>query len=428
MNYQEAIKYLFEAFPSYQKYGNSALKFGLEQITQMCEHLDNPHQHYPTIHIAGTNGKGTVSHLLASVLQEAGYRVGLYTSPHYIDFRERIKINGQHIPESEVIRILKKIITKCGNLAPSFFEITVAMAFDYFNSQDVDIAVIETGMGGRLDSTNIISPLLSVITHISLDHQSALGHSLYDIAHEKAGIIKPGIPVVIGKYQLETDEVFFQYASRFHSTISFANLSWSQVNNYVSHVHDTTIVNIDTSNNSPFFIENVITCLESVKVLNHNSFRHNIDIKSMEKGISNYRLNTNYIGRWQVIRSLPTVIADSAHNKDAIKKVFAYLDQQLTHQLHIIFGAIRGKDIDGIIDLLPHDAIYYITQPRIFRAMDRGILLKKFLEKNMTAEAFPDVHTAYHEALNNAGEKDLIFVGGSSFIVGDFLENESVVG
>lgn len=422
MNYQETLSFLYEQLPVYQKYGASAIKKDLTNIRLLCHHLDTPQSTWPSIHIAGTNGKGTVSHMIGAVLQAQGLKVGLYTSPHYTDFRERIKVNGAWISErfvTDFVSTHKEMISK---IEPSFFEITVAMAFDYFRSEEVDIAIIETGLGGRLDSTNIVQPLLSVITHISLDHMSMLGTNVYQIAHEKAGIIKSETPVVIGKYQNECDSVFFNRARLCNSSISFASLRWRSDQHCIKSLIDEKSIKISKhiEAESPFLIENATTAIEALTQYQKITDQ-TIAPSVIEHGIMNYRQISNYIGRWQVVHENPKAIADSAHNVDALSKVISNLSRVKHTQLRIVLGFVKDKDIDQIIALLPKDAVYYFVAPSIFRALPTDSLYKKSTEHHLNGQVYKSVIDGYNAALSDSISDDLIFIGGSSFVVGDLL-------
>ncbi len=409
MTYQETISFLFSQLPVYQRDGEKAIKKDLSNIIKLCEALDNPHLAWPSIHIAGTNGKGTVTHMVAAGFQAAGFKVGVYSSPHYIDFRERIKINGDWISESAVVSFVQEHQTLIEEIQPSFFEITVAMAFDYFRSEKVDIAIIETGLGGRLDSTNVITPLLSIITNIGLDHMNMLGNSIYEIAYEKAGIIKPDIPVIIGLHQAECDAVFINKAKQTKSDIVFASLGEGS---------DRT-EKVDAAK-SPFYQENRQTASTALTYLSWHGI---IDIGSehISAGLQEFETLTNYMGRWQILGDRPLIIADSAHNIDAISKVLEKLQTISRERLHMVLGFVKEKDLSGVLSLLPKDAHYYLVKPDIFRGIAVGDLAKLFDGHDLNYTLGETVSSGYSVALEAAGEKDLIYVGGSSFVVGDLL-------
>jgi len=408
VTYQETISFLFDQLPVYQRDGERAIKKDLTNIVALCDALDNPHHKWPSIHIAGTNGKGTVTHMLAGGLQAQGYKVGVYSSPHYMDFRERIKINGECISEEGVILFVERIQSQIESIKPSFFEITVAMAFDYFAREAVDYAVIETGLGGRLDSTNIIQPLLSVITNISLDHMNMLGNSVYQIAHEKAGIIKQGVPVVIGEYQASCGSVFIDRAKRCSSAIHFASIK----SEYISNESESIM--------GPFRTTNLRTADYALKYLNSNNIIE-LSEESITTGLNQFAQLTGYIGRWQVLQESPTTIADSAHNVDAISQVVTRLRTIQYRELKMVLGFVKEKDLSGILSLLPKEAIYYLVRPEIFRAMDLDSLGSLFDEYGLRYELVGAVHEGYELARSRATDDDLVYVGGSSFVVGDLL-------
>lgn len=408
MTYQETISFLFDQLPVYQRDGEQAIKKNLTNIIELCKALGNPQHKWPSIHIAGTNGKGTVTHMIAAGLQAQGYKVGIYSSPHYIDFRERIKISGEWISEGEVTSFVERISPHIEQIRPSFFEITVAMAFDYFARAEVDYAVIETGLGGRLDSTNVIKPLLSIITNISLDHMNMLGDSIYKIAHEKAGIIKPNVPVIIGQYQPSCDSVFINKAKQCRADIQFASLT------------STSVVDNATSHGGPFRQINLKT---ASYVLNYLMSHEIIELsdESINSGLGDFEQLTGYTGRWQILQQGPDIIADSAHNIDAMTQVIARLQSMEYSHLRMVLGFVREKDLTGILSLLPKDATYYLVRPAIFRAIDLDALGQLFDDYGLSYESVGAVHEGYELARSRAAERDLIYVGGSSFVVGDLL-------
>ncbi|MEL6390269.1 MAG: folylpolyglutamate synthase/dihydrofolate synthase family protein [Bacteroidota bacterium] len=421
MTYPETTAYLYSRLPMYQSIGAGALKKDLTNILTLCEALGNPQDQIQTIHVAGTNGKGTVSHLIAAYLQTAGHQVGLYTSPHYTDFRERIKINGHWIGEEDVVewvRCHRKLIEE---VSPSFFEITVAMAFEYFKSKSIDFAVIETGLGGRLDSTNIISPLLSVITQISLDHQHLLGSTIYEIAGEKAGIIKSDTPVVIGEYQPSCDHVFIAKSKRCNAPLSWASLRWQAKadTERIQFSERTKTYDVRIDQADPFLVKNMITSLESIHRLDEYGIVPT-DQDILQTSLSNYRHITKYIGRWQVIQNTPLVIADSGHNAAALQSIGNRL-KTYPQRVHIIMGMANDKDVASLIKHLPTSAKYYFVQASIRRAMSSAELRKIAVQSGRIGQAYDTISEAYKSALSAASEHDIIFVGGSSFVVGDFL-------
>ncbi len=429
-SYKETVAYLFNKLPVYQRIGTAAFKKDLTNIQALVSHLNNPHKGIPYIHIAGTNGKGTTAHMMASVLQESGLKVGLYTSPHYVDFRERIKVNGEWIAEDYVVEFVANLDDTLTTVQPSFFEITVAMAFAYFKSEQVDIAVIETGLGGRLDSTNIIDPILSIITNISLDHVQMLGPDIYIISKEKAGIIKKDRPIVIGKYQSECDQVFMHKAKTEEAQLTWASLGWSFKDgssqaepNKASFRHATsgTKHEIALPDNGPFTIANIMTALEGVRVYNNLEFSKVIDKNTIEKGIEKFKANSNYYGRWQILQSIPLIIADSAHNYDALKIVLSHISKGNYKKVHFVIGFVSDKDVDKVLDLFDVNQVYYFTKPAIFRGMPVSDLAETAEQKNLRGKTFTDVPEAIDAAIDQAGPDDLVYVGGSSFVVADAL-------
>lgn len=423
MNYPETINYLFNIAPVFEHIGASAYKEGLENTYLLDEHFGHPHRKFKSIHVAGTNGKGSCSHTLAAILQEEGYKVGLYTSPHIIDFRERIKVNGVCISEQYVVDFVEKEKIFFEKLHPSFFELTTAMAFKYFAEQNVDYAVIEVGLGGRLDCTNIITPILSVITNISLDHTNFLGDTLEKIAKEKAGIIKENIPVIIGETTSETMPVFRTKADLMHADITFAD-SDDEIQSFTIEKKGITYVTksfgiIHGELGGIYQRKNTNTILHALKFL---CKQHIIkDIKSIKAGFSNVCKLTGLLGRWQQIGTNPTVICDTGHNVGG----WIYISQQLQLQqykrLHIVFGMVDDKDIDGVMSLLPKNAIYYFTRPQSKRAFPERMVQNKAIEHNLQGDCYSDVPSAYNAAIKQASPDDMIFVGGSSYVVSDLL-------
>ena len=423
MNYPETINYLFNIAPVFEHIGASAYKEGLENTYLLDEHFGHPHRKFKSIHVAGTNGKGSCSHTLAAILQEEGYKVGLYTSPHIIDFRERIKVNGVCISEQYVVDFVEKEKIFFEKLHPSFFELTTAMAFKYFAEQNVDYAVIEVGLGGRLDCTNIITPILSVITNISLDHTNFLGDTLEKIAKEKAGIIKENIPVIIGETTSETMTVFRTKADIMHADITFAD-SDDEIQSFTIEKKGITYVTksfgiIHGELGGIYQRKNTNTILHALKFL---CKQHIIkDIKSIKAGFSNVCKLTGLLGRWQQIGTNPTVICDTGHNVGG----WIYISQQLQLQqykrLHIVFGMVDDKDIDGVMSLLPKNAIYYFTRPQSKRAFPERMVQNKAIEHNLQGDCYSDVPSAYNAAIKQASPDDMIFVGGSSYVVSDLL-------
>jgi len=404
MDYNQTIDFLFNQFPAYQKHGGSAFKPGLERVLALSELAGNPHKKFKSIHLAGTNGKGSCSHMLASILQEAGFKVGLFTSPHLKYFRERIKINGQEIPEQTVIDFVNQFKLDAESIQPSFFEYTTIMAFDYFASEKVDIAVIETGLGGRLDCSNIITPEVSIITNIGLDHQQFLGNTLTEIAGEKAGIIKPNVPVVVGRKQGETVSVFDYISHQNQSEITWA---------------DETEFNYELDLKGYYQKENSKTVLSAVKVLTQQGWKISED--NIKNGFAKTVKNTGLKGRWQTLQNNPLVICDTGHNVDGVRIVADQIEDQKFEKLHIVWGMVDDKDLDTILSLLPKIGFFYWCAPNIGRALDVNKLAKAGVENDCIGQAFDSVEEAKKAAIENAGENDFVFIGGSTFVVAEAL-------
>ena len=405
MNYQDTVSWMFQQLPMYQNKGKSAFKKDLTNTIKLTNYLAEPHKKFKSIHVAGTNGKGSTSHMLASILQEAGYNVGLYTSPHLKDFRERIRINGNMVSKQFVIGFIKrnKAFLEQNNL--SFFEMTVGMAFDYFSKKNVDIAVIEVGLGGRLDSTNIITPEVAVITNIGYDHMQMLGDTLEKIAAEKAGIIKPNIPVVIGETQQETKAVFLEKSNRLNSKIFFAD----------QLIKDNLVSDLKGS----YQVHNTKTATQTIQVLKDSNF--NISQSHLKKGLLNVVKNTNLQGRWQMLQSQPTIICDTAHNKEGLTVVMQQLQDVSFNKLHIVFGVVSDKDLCSIIPLLPKLAKYYFCKPNVQRGLDAKKLQKAFAKSHLTGQSYSSVNEALNAAKSKANVDDLIYVGGSTFVVAEII-------
>ena len=406
MNYQETLEWMFNQLPMYQNQGATAYKKDLTNTILLMDYLHHPEKNIKTIHVAGTNGKGSTSHLLAAVLQEAGYKVALYTSPHLKDFRERIKINGVDIPEDFVCDFMNKHKPIFKENQLSFFEMTVGLAFDYFAKQKVDIAIIEVGMGGRLDSTNIITPLISVITNIGLDHTQFLGDTLPLIAAEKAGIIKSNIPVIIGEYTNDTREVFISKAKQENAAIYFAS--------------DLIEENYPSALLGDYQRHNKKTVLQTLKVLqSQNKFF--ISQENIINGFQNVINTTHLQGRWQILQKKPKVICDTAHNKNGLEIVMQQLQKELFSQLHIVLGVVNDKDLDEILPLFPQKAKYYFSKPNIPRGLEASILQEKASEYGLHGLIYDSVIIAYEKALQVASSDDLIYIGGSTFVVAEIL-------
>lgn len=428
MNYSETLNWMFNKLPMYQRIGASAYKADLNTTINIINYLDNPQDSFKSIHIAGTNGKGSTSHSLASVFQEAGYKTGLYTSPHLRDFRERIRINGEMIPENEVVDFIGKHKDKLEELELSFFEMTVAMAFDYFRKEKVDIAIIEVGMGGRLDSTNVIKPELCVITNISLDHVKFLGENEEEIAAEKAGIIKPEIPVVIGETQEGSKDVFIKTAKEKNSPIFFADkimdcrkdstysLDYQQFEIYKNNESYLKELKYPLLGN--YQKKNLATVICALDIL-RDSFK--IEEKHIIDGLANVIKNTSLMGRWQVINKNPLAIADTGHNVAGINEVNRQLAETKYNKLHFVLSVVNDKDIDGILQLLPKEAEYYFCKADIPRGLSADILFEKATNSGLKGKVYESVRNAYSSALANAQEGDLVFVGGSNFTVAEVV-------
>ena len=428
MNYNETLDWMFNKLPMYQRIGASAYKADLNTTINIINYLDNPQDSFKSIHIAGTNGKGSTSHSLASVFQEAGYKTGLYTSPHLRDFRERIRINGEMIPENEVVDFIERHKNKLEELELSFFEMTVAMAFDYFRKEKVDIAIIEVGMGGRLDSTNVIKPELCVITNISLDHVKFLGENEEQIAAEKAGIIKAEIPVVIGETQDGSKDVFIRTAKEKNSPIFFADkiMDCRKDNTYSIEYQKFDIY----KNNKSYLKDvkypllgnyqkkNLATVICALDILKE-SFK--IEDTHIIKGLANVVTNTGLMGRWQVINRNPLAIADTGHNVAGINEVNRQLAETKYNNLHFVLSVVNDKDIDGILQLLPKEAEYYFCKADIPRGLSADILAEKAISCGLKGKVYESVRVAYSTALENAQEGDLVFVGGSNFTVAEVV-------
>lgn len=406
MNYQETTNWLFKQLPVFQLQGATAYKEDLTNTLLLAQHLNNPENYLKCIHVAGTNGKGSTSHLLASVLQEAGYKVGLYTSPHLKDFRERIKINGKEISEEFVCEFVEKNKSFFEANELSFFEMTVGLALDYFAKEKTDINIIEVGMGGRLDATNIIMPLVSVITNIGKDHTQFLGNTLQSIAKEKAGIIKKDVPVVVGEYVSETKEVFLTKAKETHSELFFAS-------DIVKENYPSVLL-------GDYQISNKKTALQTIRVLQIQG-----DFEITEENIQNGFLNvintTGLQGRWQQLKSQPKVICDTAHNSHGLKIVLNQIKKEQFEELHFVLGVVNDKDLEEILPLFPKEANYYFCKPNILRGLDAVILQQKAADFQLNGKVYNSVSNAYQAALQNANKSDFVYIGGSTFVVAEVL-------
>ena len=429
MTYNEVIKFMFRQLPMFQREGKAAYKNNLDNTLLLDNFFNNPHKNFKSIHIAGTNGKGSVSHILASVLQKSGLRVGLYTSPHLKSFRERIKIDGKKIGEKEIVDFISEHIALFEQIKPSFFEITVALAFYYFAKMNVDIAVVEVGMGGRLDSTNIIKPILSIITNIGYDHTDFLGNTLQQIAKEKAGIIKKNVPVLIGETHESTEQVFVEKAEQNNSEILFADKIYkchystlSLENEQLFHIEkngEAVYNKLKSSLLGIYQRKNIITCIAAIEKLTQLNIKISKD--NIYEGILKVSETTGLLGRWQIIGNNPLIVCDTAHNIDGIKEVLSQIATTAYKNLHIVFGVVNDKNVDSILDILPKTAQYYFTKANIPRSLDENILLEKANKYHLRGKSFSKVKIAVSEAKKRAETTDFIFIGGSTFVVAEVI-------
>jgi dihydrofolate synthase / folylpolyglutamate synthase len=431
MDYQQTLDYMLAQLPMFHRVGAAAYRADLGNTLELCEITDYPHRHFQSVHIAGTNGKGSVSHILSSILQSSGKKVGLYTSPHLRDFRERIRINGEMISTNYVVEFVNQYRNDFDRIQPSFFEMSVALAFSYFAKEKVDIAIIETGMGGRLDSTNVISPLVSVITNIGLDHTQFLGNTLKEIAGEKAGIIKPQTPVVIGQTNSETLPVFRAKAAEMISPIYFADEEF-EVRNIKYAVTDTPKLSFDVFYKGKLYLENIesplagsyqplniLTVIQTAQIL--EALGWETGKENIRMGIENVILNTGFAGRWQMLQRTPLTICDIGHNVDGIKEVIKQLHVTPHKKLHIVFGVVSDKDINGMLELLPKEAIYYFCNANLPRAMNAKLLADKARKTGLNGDVWLSVNEAKEAALRAADNDDLVFIGGSAFVVAEAI-------
>lgn len=431
MNYSDTLKYLFTRLPMFQRSGPAAYKNNLDTTLKLDELYDHPHRAYKTIHVAGTNGKGSVSHMLAAVLQSAGYKTGLYTSPHLTDFRERIRVNGKMIAEQDVIDWVDEYRTnnEMWKIEPSFFELTVALAFDYFRQQNVDVAIMEVGLGGRLDSTNIIVPALSIITNIGLDHTNLLGETIEKIAAEKAGIIKKEIPVIIGTTQEKTLAIFNKIAEEKNAPVYFSDREYKV--DYATlgldgkqhlHIEKNSIAVLEGLKLDllgAYQHKNLPAVLKSIDVLNNKGFR--ITETALRDGLANVVGLTGLLGRWQIIGNNPLVVCDTGHNEDGIRELVKQINNTAWKNLHIVFGTVGDKNPDNVLRLLPKKAGYYFVNADIERALKANKLQQTALEFDLHGKAYDSVQNGLKSARQKAGPNDLIFVGGSTFVVAEIL-------
>jgi len=433
MDYSQTIDFLFNRLPMFSRLGAAAYKSDLTNILILSKLLENPEKKFRSVHIAGTNGKGSTSHMLAAILQRAGYKTGLYTSPHLYDFRERIRVNGQMIPESFVTAFTGKLMSSIESIQPSFFEITVAMAFDWFVDQAVDIAVIEVGLGGRLDSTNIILPELSVITNISYDHMDLLGNTLQKIALEKAGIIKPGIPVLIGEEQAEVKDVFLRVAEQNHSPLHFASRK-RFVDDWRFNGHQLEVELTDRQSNEKrnysldlpgiYQTKNIVTVSEAVSLLNQHGF--SIPETAVHSGLQNVKKLTGLHGRWDILHDEPLLVLDVGHNEEGMKEIAKQIELTAHEELHLVIGMVKDKAIENILRHLPAGANYYFTKAHIPRALPEAELATKAETIGLKGKKFPNVQQALQAAVDRAHPKDLILVCGSVFLAGEVNLKEIV--
>lgn len=427
ITYQQTLDYLYARLPMFSRIGSAAYKADLSNTISLCSELGDPQNKFKSIHIGGTNGKGSTSHMLAAILQTAGYKTGLYTSPHLKDFRERIMIDGKMIEEDYIVDFTKRIQPMIDKLEPSFFEITVAMAFEYFALQQVDIAVVEVGLGGRLDSTNVITPELCIITNIGRDHMNLLGDTVEKIAYEKAGIIKPGVPVIIGETLPETKLVFENKAAAENAPIVFANekrwvADW-HIENHLLHVSvadnelDDQQEHYKLDLSGIYQVKNILPVMEAVHILRSKGWK--IEEQHLQEGLQHVRKITGLHGRWEVIHQHPTVVLDVGHNEDGVKQIVQQLELTDFDHLHIVIGFVKDKEIYAVLKLLPHNATYYFTKAQIPRALPEDELAAMGESAGLKGHAYTEVNMALRDSLSQAKPNDLVLVCGSVFLVGE---------
>ena len=429
--YSETLKYLYSCLPMYQRIGAAAYKADLSNTLALSQVCGQPEKKFPSVHIAGTNGKGSVSHMIASVLQSSGYKTGLYTSPHLIDFRERIKVNGAMIGKRRVTDFVERYRKEFEKIRPSFFEMTFALAMEEFARQNIDIAVVETGMGGRLDSTNIVQPVLSIITNIGLDHTRFLGDTLAKIATEKAGIIRTGVPVIIGRKQTETAAVFETTSLKFQTGLHYAGTT-HLITNFVSNngyeggsiysmdiVGGTAVEDARCGLGGEYQSENIPVVFAACEALVKSGYK--IPMQNILNGIEGVVKNTGLRGRWEILNLKPLAVCDTGHNPDGIARVVRQIEKLGKDQNHMVLGMVDDKDADSVLALLPRDAIYYFCRPVIPRGMDTAILAQHAKRHSLSGSVFPAVRDAYAAAMSGAGPNDLVFVGGSTFVVAEII-------
>ncbi|HMG90995.1 MAG TPA: folylpolyglutamate synthase/dihydrofolate synthase family protein [Chryseolinea sp.] len=423
--YEEALRYLYDNLPMFQRIGPAALKNDLSNTIALCDALGNPQRTFKSIHVAGTNGKGSSSHMIASILQSSGYKTGLYTSPHLKEFTERIRVNGEEISKSFVTDFVNRIRPMIEKIGPSFFEITVAMAFDYFASIEVDVAVIEVGLGGRLDSTNVVVPELSLITNISWDHKEILGDTLEKIASEKAGIIKKKVPVVVSERQPEVEHVFIKYASALHAPIYFASDNYHVAQGIIDgrvvynalRGNQSIFVGLELSLQGFYQTKNIAGVLQVIDLL--RKLKWQISDEHVRRGLIQVISQTGLKGRWQLLGTNPLMVCDTAHNPDGIKEVVRQIRAQSFESLHMVIGVVKDKDMSIVLQLLPQEAYYYFCQSNIPRALDAGLLVEQAGAFGLTGEVVRDVNEAIRHAKRAASKNDMIFIGGSTFVVAE---------
>jgi len=429
MTYEQTLEFLYSQLPAYHRIGKAAYKNDLNNTIALDDYFDHPHLKYKTIHVAGTNGKGSVSHMIASVLQEAGYNTGLYTSPHLKDFRERIRVNGEMISEEAVVSFVTNHRSIIDNIKPSFFEMSVAMAFEYFAVQKVEVAVIEVGLGGRLDSTNIITPVLSLITNIGHDHMDLLGNTLEKIATEKAGIIKQQVPVIISETQPLVKDVFIKKADETDSVILFADEQFTcQLNEKISKKGERRYKITDLNTKKRLDGDSMLAgdyqsanFQAVLSVFDTLKFSFKCSDKNITDGIKRVVINTGLKGRWQILNNEPLTVCDTGHNKEGLKYVLAQISRITKTGLHIIIGFVNDKDLESVLPLFPKGATYYFTKAAVPRALDENILKAAAQKYGLNGQAYPDVKTALVQARKNAAKSDMIFIGGSTFIVAEVI-------
>lgn len=431
MDYDALVQWMFQQIPMYQRTGKAAYKVDLEKTETIDAHFAHPHRNYKTIHVAGTNGKGSVSHMLASVFQEHGYKVGLYTSPHLKDYRERIRVNGEMISKDYVLEFIRKNQRFFEQVKPSFFEMSVALAFQYFSDQKVDVAVVEVGMGGRLDSTNVIHPEISVITNIGMDHTAFLGNTLPSIASEKAGVIKPGVPVVVGETHPATKPVFEAKANHVNAhSLDFADKTYRLIPQKIfdpmksafsvrDASSDKILFDLETDLLGSYQAKNLATALKAIDKLNQGSYT--LERKRVLQGLTNVKQNTGFAGRWQVLGMNPMILCDTAHNEEGLRMNLAQLDQMHYQKLHFVLGFVNDKKLEGILTMFPKDAKYYFTKADIPRALDEEELQAKALASGLKGSSYSRSTDAFEAARKAAGKQDLVYVGGSTFVVSEII-------